>query len=526
MTLPQGIVRMPIRRWTNGHENFTVRLNPDASFAMRLRDDLPYEERYGATTANMQWLIAHAVETGTRIRALGNGWSFSPVAVCRDGLIDTKALRLAFWMHDSFVAPGYRQDGRSSADLFFCQCGMSVLELHRILQAKGRSLKACGASNGQSIVGAFSTGTHGAAYEVGAIHDSVVGLHLVTGADRHIWLERASAPVASPAFLQWLGAELVQDDEQFYAALVSFGCFGFIHGVMLETEPLFLLEEHRLDNLPYDDALRRVITALDFSGLAPRLPVPVDDPVRRLYHLELVINPHRFAEDDPRKGVYLRLLYKLPYHDDYPRRPRDDGGFMYGDDTLGVIQSVLDKMGSLSPLLVPPLVNSLFPLAFKANGPAFGTLGEIFINTRFRGKAASAATALDMADTTRAIRIIMEANKTSPFPGALGLRFVKGTRSVMGFTKFPHTCVLEMDGVDAQVSRDFFRKVWSALEAEGIPFTLHWGKLNFVLDGPLVRRMYGQAAVDAFLSARNALLDPATREVFRNDFMQQCGLDA
>jgi FAD/FMN-containing dehydrogenase len=481
-------------------------------------------EGYHATTANFQWLIKNAINHNFNLRALGNGWSFSEVAVCHDGLIDTKSLRLAFWMHDSFIASEYLQHGKSE-DLFFVQCGVSIFELHNTLRKKGRSMKACGGSNGQSVVGGFSTGTHGAAFEVGAIHDSIVGMHIITGPDRHVWIERASDPVASPEFIDWLGAELVRDDAMFHAAVISFGSFGLVNGVMMETDPLFLLEEHRLDQLPYNEALVKVVSALDFSELAPLLPVPLNDPVKKLYHLEMIINPHHFKKDNAEQGVYVRLLYKMPYRDDYPRVPRDDSGFMYGDDTLGVIETALDTLGAVTPLLVPPLVNKLFPLAFKANGPALGTLGEIFINTRFRGKAASAATAIAMADIDQVLDLIIKTNSESPFPGALACRFVKGTKATLGFTRFEHTCVLEMDGVDAEVSKSFFRKVWQKLEVAGIPFTLHWGKLNFILNEQLVRKMYGDAKVDSWISCRHALMDEPSRKVFTNNFMQQCGLD-
>lgn len=525
MTLPDGIEALKISEWTNGHENFTIPLNPDACFSLKIPEGLSGTDGYHLTTANFQWLIRHALENKLYIRALGNGWSFSQVAVAKDGLVDTKSLRKAFWIHDSFVAPEYLLGGGRSDDLFFVQCGISIFALHETLRKNGRSMKTCGGSNGQSIVGGFSTGTHGAAFQVGAIHDSIVGMHLITGPDRHVWVERATRPVASPEFIKWLGAELIRDDAMFYASVINFGSFGFVNGVMMETDPLFLLEEHRLDKLSYNNALIRVISALDFSEIAPVLPIPVDDPVKKLYHLEMIVNPHDFERNNAEKGVYVRLLYKLPYREDYPRTPRDDTGFMYGDDTLGVIETILDTLGSVTPLLVPPLVNKMFPLAFKANGPALGTLGEIFINTRFRGKAASAATAIPMDRIDKVLDIILKVNKETPFPGALACRFVKGTKATLGFTRYEHTCVLEMDGVDAGVSRSFFQNVWSALEQADIPFTLHWGKLNFILSEPLIRKMYGDASVDSWISCRHSLMDPPVREVFTNGFMRQCGLD-
>ena len=54
-----------------------------------------------------QWLIQYAIDNNIQMRALGNGWSFSEVAVCEGGLIDTKALRLSYNLKNSFVAPEY-----------------------------------------------------------------------------------------------------------------------------------------------------------------------------------------------------------------------------------------------------------------------------------------------------------------------------------------------------------------------------------------------------------------------------------
>ena len=72
-------------------------------------------------------------------------------------------------------------------------------------------------------------------------------------------------PVASDDFVQWLGAELIRDDDMFNAAVVSFGSFGFIHGIMLETEPICLLAEQRADQFTYDDDL---VNAIQYTSIS------------------------------------------------------------------------------------------------------------------------------------------------------------------------------------------------------------------------------------------------------------------
>lgn len=525
--LPDGISRLPITTWENGHENFVHTFKENCSFKLSIPSSNsanPYQD----TTKNFQWLIQYAIDNNIQLRALGNGWSFSEVAVCEGGLVDTKALRLSYNLKNSYVAPEYLASGKSANNLFFTQCGMSILDLDEKLEQDSnpkRSLKASGASNGQTIAGASSTGTHGSAFNVGAVHDSIVGLHLVVGPNRHVWLEKKSNPVASDDFIQWLGAEPIRDDDMFNAAVVSFGSFGFIHGVLIETEPIFLLEQFRTGNIVYNDDLKLAMDHLDFSSILNQLPAPPVAPGKELYHFEILVNLQMFEPDNPPKGVYLKTMYKEPYREDYTKITTDDKGFMYGDDLLGVMETVLDTLGpNISSLLIPGIVNKLFPLAFTANVSMIGTVGETFSNTKFRGKAASAAIAVHTSDASTVLEEIVAINKNFPFAGALALRYVKATEALLGFTHFDKTCIMELDGVDSQLSRTFVQKVWARLQQLNIPFTMHWGKFNFGLHPDQVQKMYGDK-LTKWKACRNSLLTDEVKKVFTNNFMVQCGLD-
>ena len=528
--LPDGLEKIDLTEFKNGHLNFKCTLKKGASFKITIPNSpVGSPAKYHATTKNFMWLIRHAIDNNFSLRPVGNAWSFTEIAVCDGGVVDTKSLRLSFALRNSFVAPEYLATGKTAADLFFAQCGMSILQLNEKLEVEAtnkRSIKASGASNGQSIAGATSTGTHGSAFRVGAVHDSIVGLHIVVGPARHVWLEKKSNPVASAEFIQWLGAEKISDDDMFNSAVVSFGSFGFIHGVLIETEPIYLLEEQRADDVTYDDALIKAMNNLDFTDLAIKLPYPPDGQDKQLYHFEILINPHQFEPNNKTKGVYLKTMYKIPYRADYPKRETDSNGFTYGENTLGVVQTIIDTLGSnLSDLLVPALVNKLFPLAFKASGDATGTIGETFNNTKFRGKAGSAAIGIDSKDTSRVLEIVAKVNKQMAFPGGLALRYVKGTSALLGFTRFEKTCILELDGVDSGLSRKFYQAVWDKLDQENIPYTLHWGKFNFNLTPEKIREMYGDAKVDKWIECRHSLLDEQTRKVFCNKIMGKWGLD-
>lgn len=515
---PLGIDPLPIQQWTNKHENFTHNLVTDASFKLWNPPGQKHRERYHSTTKNFQWLINHAINKNLKLRAIGSGWSFTKVSVTEGGLIDTAGLNFSFPITQKYTSTQY---AKQPEDLYFLQCGAIIHEVNTRLAKKNpqRSIKASGASNGQTIAGALSTGTHGAAIHVGAIPDFVVGLHIITGSNKHIWLERASYPVASQEFIRWLDADLVQDDALFNAAIVSFGSFGFIHGVMIETEPQFLLTEHREGPIEYNNTLKSAMKTLDFSGLnLPGTRLSGD-----MYHFEVLFNIHEFEPNNPAKGAFIKYMFKKPFELSHTPLKRNNE-FTYGDDLLGIISTVLDKLPG-SGKLIPAMVNLMFGMAFKTEPPRIGTIREMFNYTKFRGKVASAAMAIDIQDSPRAVELIVEVNKQKPFPGGLSLRYVKGTKATLGFTRFDNTCVLEMDGVDGQPARDFFQAVWNKMEQQNIRYTLHWGKINFNLNEARIKQMYGPSSVQSWIDSRNQLLDTSVLPVFTNKFLEQCGLD-
>lgn len=532
MALAPGIQKYDIESFTNKHENFTQKLKKGASFSLKNPKGIQFpkkRDRYRQTTKNFQTLIKFAINNGSRLRAMGRGWSFTKVGVSEGGIVNTIPLNLSFALPEAYVSSDYGKtfneagnviadSGNTHEDLYFLQCGTKIYEINDRLFKKNpkRSIKASGASNGQTIAGAMSTGTHGSAFKVGAIQEFVVGLHIVTGEDKHIWLERASYPVIGSKLEDWLDVtEVIRDDDLFKAALVCFGSFGFIHGVMIETEPIFLLEEHRKANVPYDDNLKKAMEHQDFSGLN----FINETAEKKLYHFEILVNPHKF--DD--KKSFVKFSYKKAFEDHEPILR--DNKFTYGDDLLGLVQTILDTLGTtISNLAIPPLVNTMFSTAFELKPPISGTIGELFNFTRFRGKAASAAIGIDAAQSDEVLEELVKVNKDLAFPGGFSLRYVKGTDATLGFTKFPNTCVLEMDGVDSEQSKKFYKKAWDTLEAKGLPFTMHWGKFNFGLNKSRVKAMYG-SNLDDWIAARNALLDIPTMNVFTNKFMEQCGLD-
>src|SRR5262249_40438978 len=238
-------------------------------------------------------------------------------------LVDTLGLNWAFPADPTSVATGYQ--GEPSL-LMYLQCGVSVAEANEILfqQPRPLALKTSGASNGQTIAGAVATGTHGSRFRFGSMQDYVVGMHIITGPDRAIWLERQSYPVLSDGLIADLGATLVREDTIFNSAVVSFGSFGIVVGLLIEAEPLYLLEVSRR-RLQIDTTLRDAMQTLDFSS------IDMPDTTREPFHFEVVVNPH-----DTGGGAYVTTMYDDKYHSGYPRPPVSPGGLGPGGDRVGV----------------------------------------------------------------------------------------------------------------------------------------------------------------------------------------------
>jgi hypothetical protein len=508
MISPQRTARIVTKQpgeWVNKHQNVSQPLrflhdvwNPPAPFG-DFFDDMRL------TVSLLQSLVAQSIRDRMRLRAYGGAWSLSTCAVSEGAMINTKPLDWILQLTPDLVSSRYPLD---PSLLFLAQCGASVQQMNSYLAQRGRALRTSGASNGQTIVGAISTGTHGSAIDVGSMQDSVLGLHLIVAPDRHIWLERASAPTVSDAFVARLGAELVRDDMLFDAALVSFGCFGLIHAVLIESEPLYLLEANR-QKVPIDNGLHAAVNLHDFSGV--RLPYPAERP----HHFEVVFNPH-----DTRGEATVTSMYKRPYRTDYQKPASSIGGVGPGDDLLGVVGLMNDAV----PALVPGIVNALSGQFYGLYSGLWGTHGEIFSGSSIQGRGTSIEFGVPMESASFAVDCVMEAHRThGPFAGFVALRYVPRSRALLAFTRFDKTCTIELPGTLSARSEGLYRRIWEVLDFAGIPYTHHWGQVNN-LDPARMRMIYGPD-LDRWIDARRTLLSPDVRRVFLNRFTEQCGIE-
>ena len=465
---------------------------------------------FAAGLAALQSIVQQAEQDKKRLRAVGSGWSLSSAAFVDDYLINTS--RLSSWFigfkTPTLVDPSKRGD---SDKLVFAQCGIQIKNLNSVLEAAGLALPTSGASNGQTIAGAMSTGTHGSAHDVGGIQDYILGLHIVAEGGKHYWIERPSNPTMTQAFADWLGAEFKRDEELFLSALVGFGSFGLIHAVMFKAEPLYLLE--------------LFIKQFDFDAVVnackrdPRhLGLPDGDAMP--FHFEVVINPYRRKAGEG--GAFIRAMYKRALTGPVPTPPPTDGFTILSRDLVSIAGHFSDAIpGAVPGLLQSQLSQSLRP---TAPGTIVATPGVQFGDSQPTNGGTSIEIGVPVDRALDAVNAIFTVTDKHTFGAPVALRFVRASDAILAFTcHSPTTCTIEMPGIDSQLARDAHLLIYGALAQQNIPATYHWGQCG-PYDNASIMAGYGENRVNRWLAARRAFLSPEGRRMFSNALLDGCGL--
>jgi FAD/FMN-containing dehydrogenase len=493
--------------WRNKHQNVTVTADSFYDvFNLWADAPAPPKNDWRPGLQGLRAVVGEAERTGKRLRGLGGAWSLSEAAITRDIMVNTKAL--------NFVELGLRAsslDAAFSGDraaLCFTQCGTSVMELYQFLEGRGFTLPTGGASNGQTIAGAVSTGTHGAANAVGAMQDFILGMHLIVDGGRHVWIERASKPVVSEAFCHTLGAALRRDDELFDAAVVSFGSFGMIHAFLFQAEPLYLLEKSVM-RVDYEVA-KRTLGTLDVT------PLNLSDGAALPFHYEVLLDPYNTGAGQ--QGAYIRYMYKRPFQAG-SSSAGGGGGLTPGDDAMGFLGAITNP----APEVVPLIIGHILSAQLKPVTQVLGTPGQQFGPTDTRGFVMSTEIGVALSDAENAVDAVLEVARTFPWAGFPAVRYVKGSGATLPFTHFsPITCTIELPSAGSDRTKLAFERVWVELHRRNIVFTLHWGQclrpsaIHF-------SSAYG-ARVARWQSARQGLLGSAGRQTFSSDWLEKLNL--
>lgn len=180
-----------------------------------------------ATEDQVVAMVHAAADRGLRVKAVGSGHSFPPIAVT-DGVM----LRME------------RLAGIVDVDIatmrVVVRAGTVLGDLNRALFARGLALPNLGDIDRQTISGAVATGTHGTGSGFRGIAAAVVGLRLVL-ADGTV-----------------VDCDADREPDLFHAARIGLGAFGIVTALTLQCVPAFLLSARE-----EPDTLSRVLATFD-----------------------------------------------------------------------------------------------------------------------------------------------------------------------------------------------------------------------------------------------------------------------
>lgn len=466
-------------------------------------------EAYNDTTKTIRELIRICAKDNVRLRACGSKWSLSEAPFDRDMIVfsrDSKnkqSLKIKEFLRNDDL-----EQSADKNEMLFAQCGNTIKDLNKFCLKNKRSLATSGASNGQTIAGAMSTGVNGSAFKFGCVQDFVVGLHIVRGEKKgdSIYLEPASKPIANQQFADKINATLVRDDDLFHAALVSMGAFGYIHGVMIQTVPAFKLI-NTVKKVDISDAYQFCKTlaiqpdsALDLVGVEG-----LD-----LYHVKFYINQY-----DLNNNIRAEIIYKLS--------PGQKG--IFGDLLTYAKDFILFNLARTVSTILPKTIPKLINLRLPKEGSEVGFLGDIFSDSRPQKGQWACAIGVAAADAERVTKIMIDHFKQpgiKNIPAAFSYRYVKKSKALMAYTKFENTCIIGIDGLKNKAIKKYLEEISQVLIDSGIPHTWHWGKRN-LMDASFVKMAYGDN-LDLFREKRAEFLSPEVARIFSSKYLEKLGL--
>lgn len=469
----------------------------------------------------------HDAETATdapQIRGLGGSWSLSDAAHTDGYLIATQSLDIV----DVGLFPeDFENPAIVPQNMTLTQCGASVRRINNELALQGLCLPTTGASDGQTIIGAISTGTHGSAHKVGAMQECVRGIHLITDSNTQYWIE-PSTRIVSDSFLNELMPGVIRknDDALFNAVIVSFGNFGIIHAVLLECEPLYHFEVWQ-NYYPWNELQTYLTKPTEITSfLKQKTGANLDDTL--LHHVQMVVNPYNVEPNDT-----VTLLTMFKHSGAPPKRNRTSPTFDSSD-----LYMLIAVFADLLPEVIPDALRFIIRAldsSVKAKYPPMA--GETYSHRDFftGGKFAVSAAGMsieigaEVHNADKVMDILLDQAQITEFPGVIGVRYVKQSVATLAFTRFPLTACFEILSPGCHQTRDYYSEILRRLEEENIPFTLHWGQMNdYDSNGAAkVRQRWGDAAVNSWLEARASILNNQTlRDRFSNQLLENCGLNA
>lgn len=472
----------------------------------------PAAKTHPASLAELVSVVTSAAAGGQRVRAVGAGHSMSDVART-DGAVLVYMDKLA-------AAVAYGEAGQ--ADLVRVQAGIPIKQLNALLDGRGLALTHMGAYDGQTLAGAFSTGTHGSGAAFGPMSDMIRAVVLVAEDGTVYQIEPGSAgALTDPAKFAGNLPEapgvpvvLKQDDDWFRAAQASVGCLGVIYSYTIEVTPAFNIAENR--------------TATKWEAVkaqfAPELWTPLPAPLATFDHFELVISP--YAESD---GTHSLIWTERSRVGTTPRRGerQDFAGRIFED--LGIlITPLLDDILNVRPDLVRSSINTALDNLVNDDAPYIDKSFKVYkqLDSELELKAHAIELHFPAQNLVATIDRLLEAFKNAAekkdmfIAGPIGIRFTAPAQALLAPETGRLTATAELAnivGIDKGV--ELLREVKAEVCGADRSIRVHWGLDLDTATPQDARDWYGEN-LDKWLAVYGQL---NSKGMFNNKFTERLG---
>jgi L-gulono-1,4-lactone dehydrogenase len=455
----------------------------------------PKEITTPTSAAELIEIVRAAERSKRRVRMMGSGHSFSDVAFTNDHLLLPNGLRTCLPLDRSRLKPLWQPE----RGLVRTQSGTTIRQLNRRLEALGLAFENLGGYDGQTIVGAASTGTHGSGLRFGPITSQIVSWQVVVAGGRLLQIEPEGGITEPSAFSGRLeensdiAVELRQDNDLFNAMAVNLGCLGIVYAVVLRAVPLFWIRETR-KMVDWEDLVAPsgfLLTLIADEGAS--LP---DD----LRHYEVYFNPYAANGRHRTLLTERRIVTRSPPAPlsqvrGTPASAWDAAFAVTGSDwnVLRLMQGLFDE-ASAGKLITNSLTHMVDPDYRQVSYRVFN-LGDLN-SARVYG----VELAFPLRDTVRVVTRVFQIaewlarrapSQRCIHPAPITLRFVKASDAFLAPQQGSATTMMEIGvPVGGNGAEDLLKTYEEALVRE-LKVRPHWGlDLRYLHGADAVKRIW------------------------------------
>lgn len=531
------------------------------------------------TLSEIGHILTDALRNGVLVKAAGSGHSYSDVATTPDYFIDTHGLRriadevnpIAAQLDQSVVKNEWRAATMKSkwrpiddlpditvesplddilrvrdvfennTMLFETEAGITIESLNHALGEADLGLPNMGGYDGQTIMGAISTSTHGTGIAIPPFPDMLRSLVLVTtgkwngkvisgnglstGPVNFYRIEPSNGITDPQQYNRsqhsyssdGVEIQLIQDNDCFRSVMVNMGTMGVVYSVVIEVMQFYHLTETRTIS-----SLDKSLALIEPVGPSADNPEGMPSVMRRYRHFQILVNPYpmhdgKVIDVDPSEpaekyyphfqtlnvqmNITPRDKHNLPGHRVHPRLP----GFVTAlTSKLGASSGLLTFLLNAYPKAIPDIISTSL-LALKDTNHVdksyrvynLGVDGEAGFANEIGFPVQTAEGSFTREHIEKAVDSIHRVARTARLQGdqyqtsPFAIRFVKRSAAYLSMMNGVDTAMIELPMITGTYGgKEVLNRQHRALyHLGGRP---HWGLEfdQFTANDALLQKMY------------------------------------